>query len=113
MKSPEIRTKLLQCVGNIPKKSQTWCLNRNSQEGQSNKWIFLCSFYVLFSFSFEVIDLDSDDAKDNVLSPNSPAADFPAETEIINPVSKKNVTVKKTAKGEPKSQRWVNNIGIN
>lgn len=48
-----------------------------------------------------VIDLDGDDAKDNVLSPNSPAADFPAETEIINPVSKKNVTVKKTvAKGQ-------------
>ncbi|XP_011381397.1 DNA topoisomerase 2-alpha [Pteropus vampyrus] len=45
-----------------------------------------------------VTDFDADDAKDDVpLSPSSPAADFPAETEIVNPVSKKNVTVKKTA----------------
>ncbi|KAM5212626.1 DNA topoisomerase 2-alpha [Hipposideros larvatus] len=48
------------------------------------------------------IDLDADDAKDDVpLSPSSSAADFPAETEIINPVSKKNVAVKKrAAKGQ-------------
>lgn len=48
------------------------------------------------------IDLDADNAKDNIpLSPSSSAADFPAETEIINPVSKKNVAVKKrAAKGQ-------------
>ncbi|XP_006214340.1 DNA topoisomerase 2-alpha [Vicugna pacos] len=45
-----------------------------------------------------VMDFDADDAEDNVApSPSSPAADFPAVTETINPVSKKNVTVKKTA----------------
>nr|XP_008517147.1 PREDICTED: DNA topoisomerase 2-alpha [Equus przewalskii] len=45
-----------------------------------------------------VTDLDADDAKDSVpLSPSSSAADFPAETEIINPISKKKVTVKKIA----------------
>lgn len=45
-----------------------------------------------------VTDLDADVAEDNVApSPSSPAADFPAVTETINPVSKKNVTVKKTA----------------
>ncbi|XP_044245191.2 DNA topoisomerase 2-alpha [Ursus arctos] len=45
-----------------------------------------------------VMDLDTDDAKDSVpLSPGSPAADFSAETEIINPVSKKKVAVKKIA----------------
>uniref|UniRef100_A0A8D0N543 DNA topoisomerase 2 n=1 Tax=Sus scrofa TaxID=9823 RepID=A0A8D0N543_PIG len=43
-------------------------------------------------------DFDADDAKDNVPpSPSSPVADFPAVTETIKPVSKKNVTVKKTA----------------
>ncbi|XP_047614171.1 DNA topoisomerase 2-alpha [Phacochoerus africanus] len=45
-----------------------------------------------------VSDFDTDDAKDNVPpSPSSPVADFPAVTETIKPVSKKNVTVKKTA----------------
>ncbi|XP_014646199.1 PREDICTED: DNA topoisomerase 2-alpha [Ceratotherium simum simum] len=49
-----------------------------------------------------VTDLDADDAKDSVpLSPSSPAADLPAETEIINPISKKKVTVKKIAKSQP------------
>ncbi|XP_007531101.1 DNA topoisomerase 2-alpha [Erinaceus europaeus] len=43
-------------------------------------------------------DLDTDDAKINVpLSSSPPATDNPAETEIIKPVPKKNVTVKKTA----------------
>ncbi|XP_054449793.1 DNA topoisomerase 2-alpha [Pteronotus mesoamericanus] len=38
-----------------------------------------------------------DDAKDNAPAPpSSPVADFPAETKIINPVSKKRVAVKKT-----------------
>ncbi|XP_004684279.1 PREDICTED: DNA topoisomerase 2-alpha isoform X2 [Condylura cristata] len=42
-------------------------------------------------------DLNTDDAKNSVpLSSSSSAADFPAETEIINPVSKKSATVKKT-----------------
>ncbi|KAG8514854.1 DNA topoisomerase 2-alpha, partial [Galemys pyrenaicus] len=42
-------------------------------------------------------DLNADDTKNNVpLSSSSSAADFPAETEIINPVSKKSATVKKT-----------------
>lgn len=70
----------------------------------------MCCLYVLFSFPFEVMDLDTDDAKDSVpLSPGSPAADFSAETEIINPVSKKKVAVKKiAAKSEPQSLRWVN-----
>uniref|UniRef100_A0A671FW24 DNA topoisomerase 2 n=1 Tax=Rhinolophus ferrumequinum TaxID=59479 RepID=A0A671FW24_RHIFE len=51
------------------------------------------------------IDLGAGDAQDDVpLSPSSSAADFPDETEIIKPVSKKNVAVKKrAAKGEPKS----------
>ena len=41
--------------------------------------------------------------------PSSPAADFPAVTETINPVPKKNVTAKKTAaKSEPQSLNWVN-----
>ncbi|XP_037664642.1 DNA topoisomerase 2-alpha [Choloepus didactylus] len=48
--------------------------------------------------AISVMDLDTDDAKDNVpLSSSSPPADLPAETEVINPVSKKGVTVKKTA----------------
>ncbi|CAI9163365.1 unnamed protein product [Rangifer tarandus platyrhynchus] len=43
------------------------------------------------------------DAEDNVPPPpSSPAADFPAVTETINPVPKKNVTAKKTAaKSQP------------
>lgn len=100
-------------VLNIPKKSQSWCL-KNSYEGQNSKGIYMRHLVYYFHFSYEVMDLDADDAKDSVpLSPSSPAADSPAKTEIINPVSKKNVTVKKTAaKGEPKSLRWVN-IGIN
>ncbi|XP_040101362.1 DNA topoisomerase 2-alpha [Oryx dammah] len=45
-----------------------------------------------------VTELDADDAQDNVPPPpSSPAADFPAVTETINPVPKKNVTAKKTA----------------
>ncbi|XP_030151463.1 DNA topoisomerase 2-alpha [Lynx canadensis] len=45
-----------------------------------------------------VMDLDAGGAKDSVPpSLDSPAADFSAETEIINPVSKKKVAVKKTA----------------
>lgn len=81
--------------------------------GQSSKWNFMCCLNVLFSFSFEVTDFDDDDAKDDVpLSPSSPAADFPAETEVVNTVSQKNVTMKKTAaKSKPKSLKWVN-IGI-
>lgn len=65
----------------------------------------MCCLYALFSFLFEEIDLGAGDAQDDVpLSPSSSAADFPAETEIIKPVSKKNVAVKKReAKGEPKS----------
>lgn len=44
-----------------------------------------------------VIDLEADDAKDSVPSSSSPpTADFPAETEIMKPSSKQNVTVKKT-----------------
>ena len=69
--------------------------------------------YVLLSFPFEVTELDADVAEDNVPPPpSSPAADFPAVTETINPVPKKNVTAKKTAaKSEPQSLNWVN-IGI-
>ena len=76
----------------------------------SRKQIFLCCLYVLFSFPFEVMDLDADDDKDSVpLPPGSPAADFSAETEIINPISKKKVAVKKmAAKGELQSSTWVN-----
>lgn len=50
-----------------------------------------------------VTELDADDAEDNVPPPpSSPAADFPAVTETINPVPKKNVTAKKTAaKSQP------------
>ena len=72
--------------------------------------LFTCT---IFSFLFEVPDLD--DAKDNAPPPpSSSAADFPAETKITNPVSKKRVTVKKiTTKSEPKSLRWVNNFEIN
>ncbi|KAI4556359.1 hypothetical protein MJT46_014982 [Ovis ammon polii x Ovis aries] len=45
-----------------------------------------------------VTELDADDAEDNVPPPpSSPTADFPAVTETINPVPKKNVTAKKTA----------------
>ncbi|XP_055431900.1 DNA topoisomerase 2-alpha isoform X1 [Bubalus kerabau] len=45
-----------------------------------------------------VTELDADDAEDNAPPPpSSPAADFPAVTETINPVPKKNVTAKKTA----------------
>lgn len=71
---------------------------------------FMCCLNVLFSFSLQVTDFDADDAKDDVpLSPSSPTADFPAETEIVNPVSKKNVTLKKTAaKSKPESLKWVN-----
>lgn len=65
--------------------------------------------YVLLSFPFEVTELDADDAEDNAPPPpSSPAADFPAVTETINPVPKKNVTAKKTAaKSEPQSLNWV------
>uniref|UniRef100_G1QMW9 DNA topoisomerase 2 n=1 Tax=Nomascus leucogenys TaxID=61853 RepID=G1QMW9_NOMLE len=43
-------------------------------------------------------DLEADDAKDSVpLSSSPPATHFPDETEITNPVPKKNVTAKKTA----------------
>uniref|UniRef100_A0A452ED77 DNA topoisomerase 2 n=1 Tax=Capra hircus TaxID=9925 RepID=A0A452ED77_CAPHI len=60
--------------------------------------IFMYCLYVLLSFPFEVTELDADDAEDNVPPPpSSPAADFPAVTETINPVPKKNVTAKKTA----------------
>nr|XP_020745771.1 DNA topoisomerase 2-alpha isoform X2 [Odocoileus virginianus texanus]XP_020745772.1 DNA topoisomerase 2-alpha isoform X2 [Odocoileus virginianus texanus] len=50
-----------------------------------------------------VTELDAADAEDNVPPPpSSPAADFPAVTETINPVPKKNVTAKKTAaKSQP------------
>ncbi|XP_014334365.2 DNA topoisomerase 2-alpha [Bos mutus] len=50
-----------------------------------------------------VTELDADDAEDNAPPPpSSPAADFPAVTETINPVPKKNVTAKKTAaKSQP------------
>ncbi|XP_012307448.2 DNA topoisomerase 2-alpha [Aotus nancymaae] len=42
-------------------------------------------------------DLEGDDAKDSVpLSSSPPATHFPDETEITNPVPKKNVTMKKT-----------------
>lgn len=77
---------------------------------QRRKWIFVCCLYVLFSFPFEVMDLDAGGAKDSVPpSLDSPAADFSAETEIINPVSKKKVAVKKTAaKSEPQSFKRVN-----
>ena len=70
----------------------------------------MCCLNVLFSFPFEIIDLEADDAKDSVpLSSSPPATHFPDETEITNPVPKKNVTVKKTAaKSKPKSLRWVN-----
>lgn len=79
---------------------------------QSRKQILLCCLCVLFSFPFEVMDLDADDAKDSVpLSPGS-TADFLAETEIVNPLPKKKVAVKKIApKSELQSFRWVN-IGI-
>ncbi|XP_058140210.1 DNA topoisomerase 2-alpha isoform X2 [Dasypus novemcinctus] len=47
--------------------------------------------------AMSVMNLDADNAKDNVpLSSSSPPADLPTETEIINPISK-SVTVKKTA----------------
>ncbi|XP_058902464.1 DNA topoisomerase 2-alpha [Kogia breviceps] len=56
-----------------------------------------------------VTDLNADDAKDNVPPPpSSPAADFPALTKTINPVPKKNVTVKKT---EAKSQSSTSTTG--
>ncbi|CAN0108062.1 unnamed protein product [Rangifer tarandus platyrhynchus] len=62
--------------------------------------IFIYCLYVLLSFPIEVTELD---AEDNVPPPpSSPAADFPAVTETINPVPKKNVTAKKTAaKSQP------------
>lgn len=96
-------------VLNILEKSQTWYLNGNSDQ----EWIFMCCLSVLFSFPFEVMDLDADGAKDTVpLSLGSPAANFSAETEITNPISKKKVVVKKTAaKSEPQSFRWVN-VGV-
>ncbi|XP_049637611.1 DNA topoisomerase 2-alpha-like [Suncus etruscus] len=54
-------------------------------------------------------DLDADDAMKNApLSPSSPAADLTAETETTEPVSKKNVTVKKTA---AKSQSSTSTVG--
>ena len=60
-----------------------------------------------------VTELDADDEDNVPPPPSSPAADFPAVTETINPVPKKNVTAKKTAaKSEPRSLNWVN-IGIN
>nr|XP_014334365.1 PREDICTED: DNA topoisomerase 2-alpha isoform X1 [Bos mutus] len=56
-----------------------------------------------------VTELDADDAEDNAPPPpSSPAADFPAVTETINPVPKKNVTAKKTA---AKSQPSTSTIG--
>ncbi|XP_006746252.1 DNA topoisomerase 2-alpha [Leptonychotes weddellii] len=56
-----------------------------------------------------VMDLDADDAKDGVPFPaGSPAADFSADTEILNPVSKKKVAVKKTA---AKSQSSTSSTG--
>lgn len=56
------------------------------------------------------MDVDADDAKDSVpLPPGSAAADFSTETEIINPVPKKKVVVKKTAaKSELRFLTWVN-----
>lgn len=76
----------------------------------SRKQIFMCRLDVLFSFPFEVMDVDADDAKDSVLlPPGSPAADFSTETEILNPVAKKKVVVKKiAAKSELQSLTWVN-----
>lgn len=54
-------------------------------------------------------DLDADDAKKNApLSPSSSADDLTAETETTEPVSKKNVTVKKTA---AKSQSSTSTVG--
>ncbi|XP_006156001.1 DNA topoisomerase 2-alpha isoform X1 [Tupaia chinensis] len=48
--------------------------------------------------TMSIVDLEVDDAKNSVpVSSSLPATDSPAETEIINPASKKNVTVKKTA----------------
>ncbi|XP_027424204.1 DNA topoisomerase 2-alpha isoform X1 [Zalophus californianus] len=56
-----------------------------------------------------VMDLDADDAKDSVPLPTgSPAADFSADTEILNPVPKKKVAVKKTA---AKSQSSTSSTG--
>ncbi|XP_004395068.1 PREDICTED: DNA topoisomerase 2-alpha [Odobenus rosmarus divergens] len=56
-----------------------------------------------------VMDLDADDAKDSVPLPaGSPAADFSADTEILNTVSKKKVAVKKTA---AKSQSSTSSTG--
>ncbi|XP_021560252.1 DNA topoisomerase 2-alpha [Neomonachus schauinslandi] len=56
-----------------------------------------------------VMDLDAGDAKDSVPFPaGSPAADFSADTEILNPVSKKKVAVKKTA---AKSQSSTSSTG--
>ncbi|XP_054544709.1 DNA topoisomerase 2-alpha isoform X2 [Talpa occidentalis] len=53
--------------------------------------------------AMSVTDLNADDPKNSVpVSSSSSAADFPAETGIINPVSKKSATVKKTtAKSQP------------
>ncbi|XP_008561481.1 PREDICTED: DNA topoisomerase 2-alpha [Galeopterus variegatus] len=60
--------------------------------------------------AMSVMKLEADDAKDSVpLSSGPPAVDLPAETEIINPVFKKNVTVKKTA---AKSQSSTSTMGI-
>ncbi|XP_077921832.1 DNA topoisomerase 2-alpha [Halichoerus grypus] len=56
-----------------------------------------------------VMDLDADEAKDSAPLPaGSPAADFSADTEILNPVSKKKVAVKKTA---AKSQSSTSSTG--
>ncbi|XP_077020576.1 DNA topoisomerase 2-alpha isoform X2 [Tamandua tetradactyla] len=45
-----------------------------------------------------VMNLDTGDAKDNIpFASSASSANLPAETGIVNPVSKKNVTVKKTA----------------
>nr|XP_045726605.1 DNA topoisomerase 2-alpha-like [Mirounga angustirostris] len=55
-----------------------------------------------------VMDLDADDAKDSVPFPAGSAADFSADTEIPNPVSKKKVAVKKTA---AKSQSSTSSAG--
>ena len=82
-------------------------------QSRDKSQIIVYCLYVLLSFPFEVTELDADDAEDNAPPPpSSPAADFPAVTETINPVPKKNVTAKKTAaKSEPQSLNWVN-IGI-
>ncbi|XP_032285113.1 DNA topoisomerase 2-alpha [Phoca vitulina] len=59
--------------------------------------------------AMSVMDLDAAEAKDSAPLPaGSPAADFSADTEILNPVSKKKVAVKKTA---AKSQSSTSSTG--